>query len=186
MLDRRDGKPIAEVEERPVPQTGGVPEDFLSPTQPYSVGMPSIGTEPFTEARMWGATPYDQLYCRIEFKKMRYEGEFTPPGLTRSLIFPGYYGGMNWGSAAIDEVHGLLIVNDIRMPAVRAVDAARGDRQLRRVGSSRRPVAAERHALWRAAERLHVAARRSLPPAAYGTFTGIDLKTRQIVWQVPA
>ncbi|MGO4842200.1 membrane-bound PQQ-dependent dehydrogenase, glucose/quinate/shikimate family, partial [Rhizobiaceae sp. 2RAB30] len=48
MLDRRDGKPIAEVEERPVPQTGGVPEDFLSPTQPYSVGMPEIGTEPFT------------------------------------------------------------------------------------------------------------------------------------------
>lgn len=73
MLDRRDGKPVTEVQEKPVPQTGGAPEDFLSPTQPYSVGMPEIGTEPFTEARMWGATPYDQLYCRIEFRKMRYK-----------------------------------------------------------------------------------------------------------------
>src|SRR5262249_15502599 len=34
LLDRRDGTPLATVEERPVPQ-GPAPGDFLSPTQPF-------------------------------------------------------------------------------------------------------------------------------------------------------
>lgn len=42
LLDRRTGTPLAEVQEKPVPQQGGVPEEKLSPTQPYSVGMLSI------------------------------------------------------------------------------------------------------------------------------------------------
>ena len=30
------------------------------------------------EASMWGATPIDQLWCRINFHRYRYEGQFTP------------------------------------------------------------------------------------------------------------
>jgi quinate dehydrogenase (quinone) len=186
MLDRRDGKPIAEVQEKPVPQTGGVKEDFLSPTQPYSVGMPSIGTEPFTEARMWGATPFDQLYCRIEFKKMRYEGEFTPPGTTRSLIFPGYYGGMNWGSASVDEANGLLVVNDIRMPQFVELLP-------REVADNYGPSAAHDGLGTQKGTPYGALKNGFLSPLGvpchqppYGTITGIDLKTRQIAWQVPA
>jgi len=41
------------------------------------MGMPSIGTEPLSEKAMWGATFFDQLACRIAFRKLRYEGEFT-------------------------------------------------------------------------------------------------------------
>ncbi len=185
MLDRRDGKPIAEVQEKPVPQTGGVPEDTLSPTQPYSVGMPTVGTEPFTEARMWGATPLDQLYCRIEFRKMRYEGEFTPPGLTRSIQYPGFYGGMNWGSAAIDEARSLLIVNDIRMPQfvqlIAREDADKAGPSAAHEGLSQQtgtPYGALKNGFM---SPLGVPCHQ--PP--YGTITGIDLKTRQIVWQVP-
>lgn len=76
MLDRRTGVPIANVEERPVPQDHQQGER-VSPTQPYSVGMPSIGTDALTEKAMWGATFFDQLACRIAFRKLRYEGEFT-------------------------------------------------------------------------------------------------------------
>jgi quinate dehydrogenase (quinone) len=186
VLDRRDGTPITEVEERPVPQEGGIPEETLSATQPYSVGMPSIGTEPFTEARMWGATPYDQLYCRIEFKKMRYEGEFTPPGTTMSLIYPGYYGGMNWGSASIDEANGLLIVNDIRMPQFLILlpreeadnygPSAAHDGLGTQLGT---PYGALKNGFM---SPLGVPCHQ--PP--YGTISGIDLKSRQLVWQVPA
>ncbi|BCP54755.1 quinate dehydrogenase [Kaistia sp. 32K] len=186
LLDRRDGTPIAEVQEKPVPQAGGVKEDFLSPTQPYSIGMPSIGTEPFTEARMWGATPIDQLLCRIAFKKMRYEGEFTPPGTTRSLIYPGYYGGMNWGSASIDEANGLLVVNDIRMPQFLELLP-------REVADNYGPSAAH-DGLGTQKGTPYGALKNGFmsilgvpchqPP--YGTITGIDLKSRQIVWQVPA
>lgn len=186
LLDRRTGEPIAEVQEKAVPQSGGVPEDFLSPTQPYSVGMPSIGTEPFTEARMWGATPYDQLYCRIAFKKMRYEGEFTPPGTDFSLIYPGYYGGMNWGSTSIDERNGMLIVNDIRMPQF--VQLIPQDQIEIRGGSAAHDGLSRQtgtpYAAWKNGFFSPLGVPCQEPP--YGTITGIDLKTRQIAWQVPA
>src|SRR3546814_4389053 len=41
-LDRRTGKPIARVEERPIPQ-GAVPGERLAQTQPFSTGLPSFG-----------------------------------------------------------------------------------------------------------------------------------------------
>ncbi|MBT1538088.1 hypothetical protein B7R78_0013420 [Ralstonia solanacearum] len=53
MLDRRDGTPFAELVDRPAPQ-GSVPDERLVATQPHSVGMSAIGTEPITEQRMWG------------------------------------------------------------------------------------------------------------------------------------
>jgi quinate dehydrogenase (quinone) len=115
VLDRRDGTPIAEVRDLPVPTTGGVEPDYLSPVQPYSVDMPVIGAEPLTEARMWGATPLDHLYCRIRFRQAYYVGDFTPMSEQGTLIWPGYFGGMNWGTGTIDEARGLLIVNDTRV-----------------------------------------------------------------------
>jgi quinate dehydrogenase (quinone) len=60
---------------------GAVSEEELSSTQPYSVGMPTIGVERLTEKKMWGATMFDQLMCRILFKQLRYDGDFTPIGL---------------------------------------------------------------------------------------------------------
>lgn len=185
MLDRRDGKPIAEVEERPVPQ-GAMEGDWTAPTQPYSVGMPSIGTEPFTEARMWGATPYDQLFCRIEFKKLRYDGEFTPPRTDRSLIFPGYYGGMNWGSAAIDEGRGLLIVNDIRMPQfVQLVPREVADNY---GGSAAHDGLSQQKGTPYGALKNGFMSPLGVPchQPPYGTISAVDLESREIVWQVPA
>ena len=70
---------------------------FTSPTQPFSVGMPSFAKR-LTEADMWGITPFDQAACRLQFKRMRYEGPLTPPTTGYgSLYYPGVAGGMNWG-----------------------------------------------------------------------------------------
>lgn len=102
MLNRETGEPVAKVEERPVP-AGNVKGERYSPTQPYSVGMPMIGNQTLTESDMWGATPIDLLLCRIQFKEMRHQGVFTPPGEDRSLQFPGSLGGMNWGSVSLDQ-----------------------------------------------------------------------------------
>lgn len=186
MLDRRDGKPIAEVKELPVPQ-GGQEGDWTSKTQPYSVGMPAVGTEPLSEARMWGATWFDQLACRIAFKQLRYEGEFTPPTTTPSLIYPGYYGGMNWGSASIDEHNGILVVNDIRMPQlVRLVPRADVDDKKITLshGVGMHPQGGTPYAITMQAFNSPLGIPCHAP--AWGTMTGIDLKTRQIVWQRPA
>ncbi|TKT74707.1 membrane-bound PQQ-dependent dehydrogenase, glucose/quinate/shikimate family [Aquamicrobium sp. LC103] len=184
VLDRRTGEPITEVEERPVPQ-GAVEGDWTAPTQPYSVGMPAIGVDRLTEASMWGATPFDQLYCRIEFRKMRYEGEFTPPGLTPSLQWPGFYGGMNWGSASVHEPSGYLIVNDTRSPhRVQLVPREDADREDAR--SSHEGLSAQLGTPYGAAKVTFMSPLGipcQNPP--YGSLTAIDMATKQIAWQVP-
>ncbi|MBS0454055.1 MAG: membrane-bound PQQ-dependent dehydrogenase, glucose/quinate/shikimate family [Proteobacteria bacterium] len=189
MLDRRDGTPIAQVEEKPVPQ-GAAQGDFLSPTQPYSVGMPAIGANTLTEADMWGITPFDQLMCRIAFKGLRYEGEFTPPNTTKSLQYPGFYGGMNWGSASIDEQRGWLIVNDMRIPQV--VQLIPRDETEARLAAKK--AGQDGHAGLASQEGTPFGADKNMfmsvlgvpchkPP--FGAMTAVDLNTRQIVWQVP-
>lgn len=119
VLDRRTGRPIFPVVEKPAPQAGAV--EKLSPTQPWSTGMPDLGGPPLTESRMWGISALDQLWCRIRFREARYEGSLTPPGITYSIQDPGYIGGVNWGSATIDGGRQLAflvsnrIVNYIRL-----------------------------------------------------------------------
>ena len=58
---------------------------------------------------MWGLTPIDQMVCRIEYRMMRYEGMYTPPSRSGTLIAPGNFGGFNWGSVSVDADNGLLV-----------------------------------------------------------------------------
>ena len=109
VLDRRTGDPLDPVDERAVPTRGAVPTEPVATTQPYPRNMPSLAGEDLTEAKMWGLTPLDQLYCRIQFRSSRYDGQMTPPGLERTIMYPGMIGGMNWGSASVDPDRGIVI-----------------------------------------------------------------------------
>jgi quinate dehydrogenase (quinone) len=193
LLDRRNGKPIAPIIEKPVPQ-GGQPDDWTSPTQPYSVGMPAIGTEVLTEARMWGATPFDQLWCRIQFRRLRYEGEFTPPTLAKpALLYPSAFGGMNWGGLTVDESRDILLVNDIRL-AMRFELKSRADyNQLLKENLSTTAFARRWPSVLLPPEAPYgqtagiflspLGIPCNAPP--WGTLTAIDLASRKIVWQMP-
>lgn len=64
--------------------------------------------KPLTGADMRGITIFDQLACRIEFHKLRYEGRYTPPSLQGSLIYPGNFGTFNWGGVAVDPVRQVM------------------------------------------------------------------------------
>jgi len=109
VLDRRTGTPIFPVTERPVPQHP-VEGERLSPTQPHSAVADLVGGR-LTEKDMWGATPLDQLWCRIKFREARYEGPFTPITLRPTIVQPGYSGGVEWGSSTYDPKTNLLVVN---------------------------------------------------------------------------
>jgi quinoprotein glucose dehydrogenase len=115
VLDRATGRPLSEVRESPVPQQGHVPEEKLSPTQPFSVGMPSFRGPDLREQDMWGLTPVDQLWCRIKFRQARYDGIYTPPGVTPSIEYPGYQGGIEWGSVSVNPERATMIVNSTRV-----------------------------------------------------------------------
>jgi len=42
---------------------------------------------------------------------------FTPPSLQGTLVFPGNVGGVNWGSAAYDPSHHVMVANTNRLIA---------------------------------------------------------------------
>jgi len=110
VLDRATGKPLVSVEERPVPGGGAEPEQ-RSRTQPFST-YHTLQKPDVTEKAMWGLSPIDQMICRINFRRARYEGIFTPPELGRAnLVYPSYNGGNDWGSVSIDPRRGVIIAN---------------------------------------------------------------------------
>jgi len=188
VLDRATGKPLTEVKDVAV-KPGNIPDEPYSPTQPKSVGMPQIGAQTLTESDMWGATPYDQLLCRIDFKKMRYDGLYTAPGTDLSLSFPGSLGGMNWGSLSTDQVHGFIFVNDMRLglwiqmiPSANKGAAAGGGEALN-TGMGAVPLKGTPYAVNK--NRFLSVAGIPCQAPPFGTLTAIDLKTRQVAWQVP-
>ena len=187
MLDRRTGTPIAEVVEKPVPQEHAA-GDWVAKTQPYSTGMPAFGAQTLTERDMWGATFFDQLACRIRFRKLNYQGEFTAPATRETLIYPGYYGGFNWGGAAVDESNGYMFVNDIRMPQVvklvprETVDVAKLTSG-HGVGSTY-PMDGTPFVIDHKAFNSPLGIPCQSPP--WGVFAAIDLKTQKKVWERPA
>ncbi|MBX5195415.1 glucose/quinate/shikimate family membrane-bound PQQ-dependent dehydrogenase [Rhizobium sp. NZLR10] len=99
VLDRRSGEPIIPVKEIPAPD-GAVSGDHTSPTQPIS--DLTFSPDPLKEKDMWGVSLFDQLACRIDFHRYRYEGRYTPPSLKGTIVYPGNFGTFNWGSVAVD------------------------------------------------------------------------------------
>jgi quinate dehydrogenase (quinone) len=190
LFDRATGKPIADVAERPVTTMGAVSEERLSSTQPYSVGMPTIGAERLTEKKMWGATMFDQLMCRILFKQLRYDGDFTPIGLTKALDQPGNIGGFNWGSTSYDPVNHLAYMNDIRVPNIfwlmkrDEFDVWSKSHKLEASGHGPSPQLGTPYGeaiyIWMSP----IGVPCNQPP--YGTITAVDLNAHKVVWQLPA
>ncbi len=188
VLDRRTGAPVTPVEERPVAQDVA-PGDRVSPTQPYSTGMPQVIPLNFNEKAMWGTTVIDQLNCRIQFRKLHFEGTYTPPSTTDTPITPGYLGGMNWGGVAIDRQRDILIVNDIRLATIMRL--VPHDQLAGKLQADFSHANYELHPQEGAPFGVELKSFFSFlglpceqPP--WGMITGIDLKARRIAWQIPA
>jgi quinoprotein glucose dehydrogenase len=117
VLDRETGQPIKTVKELPAPQNGIAAGEWLAETQPASVDLPAFRGPELREKDMWGVTPIDQMYCRLLFKRSRYEGQFTPITLDKPvLIDPGSMGGVNWNGISLDVDRGIMIVNWTQVP----------------------------------------------------------------------
>ena len=177
VLNRETGEPLFDIEELPVPQTGGVPEDYVASTQPFTMDLP-VWRMQLDETKMWGLTPLDQLWCRIEYRKMRYEGHFTVPGIGTILQNPGATGGFNWGSVSVDEANNLMVVNPLYManqltliPRDQLPEGVLGSQ----LGT---PYS---HNTQRFMSPLHVPCMQ--PP--YGTLGVVDLETKELLWQKP-
>ena len=185
ILDRRTGRPLTGVEERPVPQ-GHLPGERYSPTQPYVTGFASFAPPPLTEASMWGATPLDQMWCRIRFRSLDYKGDFTPPSTRGMLQWPGTFGVLNWGSVSIDPDRQLMLVNSAAIP--------QEVRLFRHGSNSERPaLAKDSHAAGYLPQvgtdygvsLLPMLSPLGIPCAAppWGHLSAVDLRTGKIAWK---
>jgi glucose dehydrogenase len=118
VFERKTGKPVFPIEERPVPQSD-VPGEVSSPTQPFPMKVPPFARQSFTEKDI---NPYlpeaEKERLRQLLKSVRNEGLFTPPSLEGSISLPGHNGGANWGSTAVDPTKGELYVVAKNMPTL--------------------------------------------------------------------
>ncbi|HYD36453.1 MAG TPA: PQQ-binding-like beta-propeller repeat protein, partial [Allosphingosinicella sp.] len=115
VLDRRTGRPLFPVQQRPVPQ-GGLEPQMRARTQPFSA-FHTLAFRNLRERDMWGMSPIDQMICRIQFRRASYEGMYTPPVADRHYVqYPGYNGGTDWGGIAVDPVRGIIVANYNDMP----------------------------------------------------------------------
>ena len=192
-LNRLTGEPIDPVEQRPVPQ-GAAAGDFTAETQPYPTRMPAFTGPDLTEADMWGITPLDQLWCRMEFRKLRYDGQFTPPSEGGSLQFPGYIGGINWGAVSVHQEERIMIANWTRMANRvelipreeadrRGWDAADWEGNYSVSMALAAPQMGTPFAVTNAPFMSPLGVPCQRPP--YGMLTAVDLDTFEVLWEQP-
>ncbi|EIE50036.1 glucose dehydrogenase [Salipiger aestuarii] len=197
ILNRETGEPLTPVGEiTGVPQ-GDIEPDFIADSQPVSDFF-SIRKPDLTEQDMWGFTPIDQLFCRIRFRMAQYDGYLTPPSTDWYIQYPGYNGGNDWGSVAIDPERKLMVMNYNDVPnynrLVPREDAdAAGWRPINESGNegsggaegagdpqTGAPYAIQVNAGWQS-ELTGMPC--TSPP--YGGITAVDLETGEQVWDTP-
>ena len=111
VLNRETGEPLTPVGELSGLPKGEIEPDYISDTQPISEWH-TLRKDPLEGKDMWGFTPIDQLWCRIQFHRANYDGFYTPPSSDEPWIqYPGYNGGSDWGSVAVDTERGIIVAN---------------------------------------------------------------------------
>jgi quinoprotein glucose dehydrogenase len=186
VLDRRDGKPILPVREVPAPG-GAAQGDRTAPTQPKSTL--SYDPAPLRERDMWGVTPFDQLVCRIMFRRLRYDGRYTPPSLQGTLVYPGNFGVFNWGSIAVDPARQVAFTTPAYLAFVSQLVPRHDDKTLYVQGSERPqgslPALNENFGAPYAIKLSAFISPLGIPcqEPPWGYVAGADLVTGKIVWR---
>jgi quinoprotein glucose dehydrogenase len=113
VLNRLTGEPLFPVQERPVSQSL-IAGEKTSPTQPFS-SLPPLAPLDLGPNDISNLSPQDETFCRTQLASLVNEGIFTPVSTKDTLLYPGSIGGVNWGSAAVDDRTGILYANVNRL-----------------------------------------------------------------------
>jgi quinoprotein glucose dehydrogenase len=120
-LDRKTGKPVWPIEERPVPQTD-VPGEVTSPTQPFPTRPEPFAIQSFTMDDI-GPTVTAETRAELLAKMPTYrnEGIFTPPSRQGSVQMPGNHGGAQYATSAVNPETNMLYLTTVEVPAILTV-----------------------------------------------------------------
>jgi glucose dehydrogenase len=123
VFDRKSGKPVWPIEERPVPKAI-LPGEESSPTQPMPTKPPAFDRQGITEDDLIDFTP--ALHAEaLKFMQAYVTGPvFTPPSLIDdpatgrkgTLVLPGVWGSGNWNTGAFDPETGIYYAVSMTSP----------------------------------------------------------------------
>jgi len=181
VLDRRSGELVVAAPETAAPQ-GAAPGDHVAATQPSS--RLSLRPPPMQARDMWGATPFDQLYCRVRFKTARFDGLFTPPATRGTVANPGNFGVMDWNGIAVDTKRQILFAAPNYMAfyfRLIAKDAAADTQASAQGESGIHPATGTPYKIQIEPLLSPLGLPCQAPP--WGYVAGIDLQTQKLVWQ---
>jgi len=173
VFDRVSGKPLFDIEERPVPPSE-VPGEQAHPTQPFPVKPPPFARQSFRREELTDVTEQSRAFCSKLLDGAEIGSLYTPIGLTPTILFPGTNGGANWGGASFDPETYTLYVNSMDVGMVyRLVERPEGSELPYRA----RGAATPNSRFWD--PNLYPCQK---PP--WGHLTAIDLNTGEFRWRV--
>ncbi|UCI18322.1 pyrroloquinoline quinone-dependent dehydrogenase [Mesorhizobium sp. B2-1-8] len=114
VVDRRTGKDVWPIEERPVPAgDGAVQREVYAPTQPFPT-KPAPLLDQSRKPPIWRIADVVGLgECSRLWDSLSYRGMYSPPTLKGDgvLAYPDSAGGVQWGGVAFDPNTQTAVVN---------------------------------------------------------------------------
>ncbi len=173
LFDRETGKPLFDVEERPVPASD-VPGEQASPTQPIPVKPPPFAAQSLDESNLTDIGAANRASALARLRQIRHGPAFNPPSLQGTLVIPGFHGGATWSGASFDPTTGRLYINANNVPNIVTL-VATGSKDPARFGT---------YAMKGYEKFLDHEGYPAIKPP-WGTLTAIDLNAGTLAWQVP-
>jgi quinoprotein glucose dehydrogenase len=117
VFDRETGKPLFDIEERPVPASD-IPGEQAAKTQPIPVRPPPFAAQFLDETNITNIGETNRASVLAELKRIRSGPAFNPPSHQGTVVIPGFHGGATWSGASFDPTSGLLYVNSNNVPNI--------------------------------------------------------------------
>jgi quinoprotein glucose dehydrogenase len=127
LLDRDSGKPVFPIEEVAVPPSP-IPGERAAPTQPRVTLPEPFTRQTFGESDLSTINPETHAHVRAQFEQAQDFAYMRPIGLRDTILFPGFYGGANWGGGAFDPATNHYYINAMEVPHRVHMEAVEVDR----------------------------------------------------------
>jgi quinoprotein glucose dehydrogenase len=190
VLDRRTGKPVWPIPERPVPK-GDVPGEWYPPTQPHVTRPPAFDRQGFFKEYLIDFTPALRAEAEALVSNYRIGPLFTPPSASKwprplaTIMNPNGDGAAQWPGGAFDpETNIFYIFSNISYNPTGHVPADPAVTDVGWMLGVASPPAAAGEKPAAGINRMTVQGMPLMKPP-YGQITAIDLNKGEIVWQLP-
>ncbi len=114
IFNRETGEPLFPIEEVPAAPSD-LRGEWTAATQPLPLKPPPFARQILTEDNVTNISPESRALVLEQLRLVRSGGQFVPPSVEGTVIYPGFDGGGEWGGAAHDPNNGIMYVNSNEM-----------------------------------------------------------------------